>query len=197
MTTKKVGDFSRILRNMTLRMPIMSIMPRFTRSRQVVPTSMMSELASNRATSNRATSNRATSNRATSNRATSNPAKSIEQLQNTLESIEKEIKAYKDNYKKKKENAITAWKSGNKRAARAQLDLAKKYIKRVSQLENNKLQTTELLVALKSATTAAKAFEKLKSRDASQTSLTSASIKGGKIMRKSRRRIKTRRKRRH
>ena len=182
MTTKKVGDFSRILRNMTLRMPIMSIMPRFTRSRQVVPTSMMSELASNRATSNR---------------ATSNPAKSIEQLQNTLESIEKEIKAYKDNYKKKKENAITAWKSGNKRAARAQLDLAKKYIKRVSQLENNKLQTTELLVALKSATTAAKAFEKLKSRDASQTSLTSASIKGGKIMRKSRRRIKTRRKRRH
>jgi len=179
---------------MTLRM---SIMPRFTRSRQVVPTSMMSELASNRATSNRATSNRATSNRATSNRATSNPAKSIEQLQNTLESIEKEIKAYKDNYKKKKENAITAWKSGNKRAARAQLDLAKKYIKRVSQLENNKLQTTELLVALKSATTAAKAFEKLKSRDASQTSLTSASIKGGKIMRKSRRRIKTRRKRRH
>jgi hypothetical protein len=169
MTTKKAGNFSRMLRNVTLRMSRMPIMPRisiFTRSSRVMPTSIISESASNR--------------------ATSNAAKSIEELQETLKFIEIEIIGKNVECKKKMEDARMALQSGNKKAARQHLFIAKKCKQLVKTLEIQKSNIKaqhDTLVSLTARVASA-------SRDASTSRDASKSRKGGKIMRKSKRRIR-------
>jgi Mg2+ and Co2+ transporter CorA len=171
MRTKKGGDFSRILRNMTSQMPRMSIFPRMSirsrRSRRVMPSSIISE-------------------------STSNTAKSIEQLKKTIKSIEENIVAKNDEYKIVMEEAKTALRSGNKIQAKKRLRIARMYENQVNSLEIKKSNLKASLDTLVSLTSTAEAVQELKSRVASTPR------KGGKIMRKSKRRIiRIRKTRRH
>lgn len=170
MRTKKGGNFSRMLRTMTSRMPRMSrmsrmpIMPRMSifprmsrRSSRVLPTSMISKSASSR-------------------------AESIEELQKTLETIETNITEKNEEYKRKLQEAKTAFRSGDKKVAIRHFRLAKSVKFQVESLKVNKAKLIKMQKALESVT----------------DSVASTSRKGGKIMRKSKRRIRRIRKtRRH
>jgi hypothetical protein len=194
MRTKKGGDFSRMVRTVTSRMPRMSIFPRMsrrssrvmpifprmsTRSRRVIPTPMIPEESA-------------------SNQATSDTAKSIEQLKKTLKSIEEEIIEKEQEYKRNNEEAKRARQRGNNKAVRQHLFTANNYKNIVKSLKIKKSNTEALLDTLVSLTATAEKVQKLKSRVASQTSITPESKEGGKIMRKSKRIIRRIRKtRRH
>jgi hypothetical protein len=127
-----------------------------------------------------------------SSRTTSNTAKSIELLEKTIKSIEENIVAKNDEYKIVMEEAKTALRSGNKIQAKKRLRIARMYENQVNSLEIKKSNLKASLDTLVSLTSTAEAVQELKSRVASP------SRKGGKIMRKSKRRIiRIRKTRRH
>ena len=104
-------------------------------------------------------------------------ATSIKELQALLDTIEENITKYKSNYDNKKADALNANSSGDRKTAIKHMKLYKIYETHLKSLEVQKLRTEELINQ--------KAPGSLTARDAS------TSRKGGKIMRKSKR--KTRR----
>jgi len=136
---------------------------------------------------------------------TTEPAsnQAIEQLKTTIKFIEDEIKKKNEEYEREKEDAKSAYQRDDKTAAKKYLVSAKRNKQLVKSLEIQKSNTEALLNRLESLTDTVEKVQKLQSRvasqrAASQRSSASTSREGGKIMRKSKRRIRRIRKtRRH
>jgi len=176
MRTKNGGDFSKTVRAMASRMRQMPIFSRMSRrSRRVMPM-IPAEPASNQA---------------------------IEQLKTTIKFIEGTIIKKNEEYEKEKEDMKSAYQRGDKTAAKKHFLSAKRNKQLVNSLEIQKSNTEAMLNSLESITNTVEKVQKLQSRVASQRaapqrSSASTSRNGGKIMRKSKRRIRRIRKtRRH
>jgi hypothetical protein len=171
------GDFSKTVRTMASRMRQMPIFSRMsTRSRRVMPIPMITtEPASNQA---------------------------IEQLKTTIKFIEATIIKKNEEYEREKEDMKSAYQRGDKTAAKTHFLSAKRNKQLVKSLEIQKSNTEAMLNSLESITNTVEKVQKLQSRVASQRVASqraaSTSRNGGKIMRKSKRRIRRIRKtRRH